>query len=72
MKFILKCFEANYPESLGILLIHNAPWIFSGKHLEPPLAILISNDLGNFKVSGKLFEDGWIPTSRPRSISRTM
>lgn len=31
VKFILKCFEANYPESLGQLLIHNAPWIFSGK-----------------------------------------
>ncbi|KAJ5914534.1 hypothetical protein N7504_003417 [Penicillium tannophilum] len=30
VKFILKCFEANYPESLGIMLIHNAPWIFSG------------------------------------------
>lgn len=31
MKFILKCFEANYPESLGIMLIHNAPWVFSGE-----------------------------------------
>ncbi|KAJ5107389.1 hypothetical protein N7456_004064 [Penicillium angulare] len=30
VKFILKCFEANYPESLGRLLIHNAPWVFSG------------------------------------------
>ncbi|KAJ5436844.1 hypothetical protein N7445_007729 [Penicillium cf. griseofulvum] len=30
VKFISKCFEANYPESLGQLLIHNAPWIFSG------------------------------------------
>ncbi|OGE48355.1 hypothetical protein PENARI_c029G10238 [Penicillium arizonense] len=30
VKFIIKCFEANYPESLGLLLIHNAPWIFSG------------------------------------------
>ncbi|KAJ5562126.1 hypothetical protein N7461_000887 [Penicillium sp. DV-2018c] len=30
VKFILKCFEANYPESLGQLLIHNAPWVFSG------------------------------------------
>jgi hypothetical protein len=31
VKFIIKCFEANYPESLGLLLIHNAPWVFSGK-----------------------------------------
>lgn len=30
VKFILKCFEANYPESLGMMLIHNAPWVFSG------------------------------------------
>ncbi|KAJ5100109.1 hypothetical protein N7532_007110 [Penicillium argentinense] len=30
VKFILKCFEANYPESLGIMLIHKAPWVFSG------------------------------------------
>lgn len=30
VKFILKCFEANYPECLGVLLIHNAPWVFSG------------------------------------------
>lgn len=30
VKFIIKCFEANYPESLGLLLIHNAPWVFAG------------------------------------------
>ncbi|KAI5284660.1 hypothetical protein KEM55_000954, partial [Ascosphaera atra] len=29
VKFIIQCFEANYPESLGIVLVHNAPWIFS-------------------------------------------
>lgn len=28
--FIVKCLEAYYPESLGTLYIHNAPWIFSG------------------------------------------
>ncbi len=28
--FIVKCLEAFYPESLGILYIHNAPWIFTG------------------------------------------
>jgi hypothetical protein len=31
VKFIIQCFEANYPETLGLLLIHNAPWVFSGK-----------------------------------------
>lgn len=30
VKFIIKCFEAHYPECLGVLLIHKAPWIFSG------------------------------------------
>lgn len=28
---MIKCFEANYPESLGSVLIHKAPWIFSSK-----------------------------------------
>ena len=31
VKFIIKCFEANYPESLGVILIHNAPWVFKGE-----------------------------------------
>jgi hypothetical protein len=26
---MIKCFEANYPESLGTVLIHKAPWVFS-------------------------------------------
>lgn len=30
VKFMIRCFEANYPESLGAVLIHKAPWIFSG------------------------------------------
>ncbi|EEQ30390.1 phosphatidylinositol transfer protein csr1 [Microsporum canis] len=30
IKFMIKCFEANYPESLGVILVHKAPWIFSG------------------------------------------
>ncbi|KAL1885840.1 phosphatidylinositol transfer protein csr1 [Paecilomyces lecythidis] len=29
VKFIIKCFEANFPESLGFILIHEAPWIFN-------------------------------------------
>ncbi|KAJ5564467.1 hypothetical protein N7513_000709 [Penicillium frequentans] len=29
VKFMIKCFEANYPESLGSVLIHKAPWLFS-------------------------------------------
>ncbi|EOO02027.1 putative phosphatidylinositol transfer protein csr1 protein [Phaeoacremonium minimum UCRPA7] len=30
VKFMIKCFEANYPESLGSVLVHKAPWIFQG------------------------------------------
>ncbi|KAL5363309.1 CRAL-TRIO domain-containing protein [Aspergillus floccosus] len=30
VKFLIDCFQANYPESLGVMLIHNAPWVFSG------------------------------------------
>lgn len=29
---MIKCFEANYPESLGVVLVHRAPWIFQGSH----------------------------------------
>ena len=28
VKFMIKCFEANYPESLGVVLVHRSPWIF--------------------------------------------
>jgi hypothetical protein len=31
VKFMIKCFEANYPESLGAVLVHNSPWVFQGK-----------------------------------------
>ncbi|KAF2155229.1 CRAL/TRIO domain-containing protein [Myriangium duriaei CBS 260.36] len=30
VKFMIKCFEANYPESLGSVLVYKAPWLFSG------------------------------------------
>ncbi|KAI9788637.1 MAG: hypothetical protein M1816_006783 [Peltula sp. TS41687] len=30
VRFMIKCFEANYPESLGVVLVHKAPWIFQG------------------------------------------
>lgn len=30
VKFMIQCFEANYPESLGVVLVHNAPWVFQG------------------------------------------
>ncbi|KAI0178273.1 phosphatidylinositol transfer protein CSR1 [Pestalotiopsis sp. NC0098] len=30
VKFMIQCFEANYPESLGVVLVHKAPWVFQG------------------------------------------
>lgn len=32
---MIKCFEANYPESLGVVLIHRSPWIFQGISTPP-------------------------------------
>lgn len=29
IKFLATMFEAHYPESLGCIIVHNAPWIFS-------------------------------------------
>lgn len=33
IKFLVQVFEARYPETLGIVLIHKAPYIFWGKFL---------------------------------------
>lgn len=33
IKFLITCFEAYYPESLGVCLIHRAPWVFSAGKL---------------------------------------
>lgn len=30
VKFMIQCFESHFPECLGFLLIHNAPWMFTG------------------------------------------
>lgn len=30
VQFLVKAFEAYYPETLGTLIIHKAPWVFSG------------------------------------------
>jgi len=39
LMFIVKCLESYYPESLNVILVHNAPWIFQGiwKVLAPML-----------------------------------
>lgn len=48
LKFLFKCIEAHYPECLGFMLIHRAPWIFNGiwnivkKWIDPVVAAKIS------------------------------
>ncbi|KAK9457900.1 CRAL-TRIO domain-containing protein [Dipodascopsis uninucleata] len=59
VKFMIKCFEAHYPESLGVCLVYKAPWIFQGiwniikGWLDPVVASKIHfarsvDDLSNF------------------------
>ncbi|KAF3177606.1 hypothetical protein EYR41_008747 [Orbilia oligospora] len=59
VRFIIDCLQSHYPESLGVCLIHNAPWIFQGiwsvikAWLHPVVASKIqftytANDLSKF------------------------
>ncbi|CAG58366.1 uncharacterized protein GVI51_D00847 [Nakaseomyces glabratus] len=67
VQFLISCFEAHYPECLGKLYIHKAPWIFSPiwkiirKWLDPVVASKIvftksSNDLKEFIACDQLPE----------------
>ncbi|RDW83582.1 CRAL-TRIO domain-containing protein [Aspergillus mulundensis] len=40
VKFIIRCFEIYYPDSVGLILMHNAPRVFSGvwKIIKPWMA----------------------------------
>ncbi|KAJ5799317.1 uncharacterized protein N7518_001385 [Penicillium psychrosexuale] len=62
VKFILRCFEANYPESLGQLLIHNAPWIFSGKSNDSikKSSFLIAKNTHNITLGIWKLIHGWM------------
>lgn len=68
VKYMIKAFEAHYPESLGILLIHRAPWIFNGiwqivkNWLDPVVASKINftkntNDLEKWIDKSQLLKD---------------
>ena len=59
VKFMIKCFEANYPESLGTVLVYKAPWVFNAVWsivrgwLDPVVAGIVSfvktvDDLAKF------------------------
>ncbi|KUI72279.1 hypothetical protein VM1G_07982 [Cytospora mali] len=64
VKFMIKCFEANYPESLGSVLVHKAPWIFQGiwKIIRGWLDPVVASKV-NFTNNLKDIEE-YIPTSR--------
>lgn len=49
VKFLITCFEAHYPESLGHLIIHKAPWVFQ------PIWNIIKNWLDPVVASKVLF-----------------
>lgn len=61
---MIKCFEANYPECLGSVLVHKAPWLFQGiwkiirGWLDPVVAskVHFTNNLKDL--------EGFIPRSR--------
>ncbi|KAK4497060.1 hypothetical protein PRZ48_011509 [Zasmidium cellare] len=64
VKFMIKCFEANYPESLGSVLVYKAPWIFSGiwKIIKGWLDPVVAGKV-HFASNEKELEE-WIPRSR--------
>lgn len=49
VKYLISCFEAHYPECLGNLFIHKAPWIF------PPIWNVIKNWLDPVVASKIVF-----------------
>ncbi|KAI0464254.1 hypothetical protein LJB42_001860 [Komagataella kurtzmanii] len=68
VKFMIKCFEAHYPESLGVLFVHKAPWLFSGiwniikNWLDPVVASKI-HFTKNFTELAEYIEPKHIPAS---------
>ncbi|CEQ39440.1 SPOSA6832_00970, partial [Sporobolomyces salmonicolor] len=69
--FIVKCLEAYYPESLNVMLIHNAPWVFQGiwKLLAPMLDPVVRNKIQMTKSTDDLLQHipkvrCGVPTSR--------
>src|SRR6266542_334834 len=53
---MIQCFEAYYPESLGILLIHKAPWVFAQvwKIISPLLDPVVASKIRFTKTEQEL------------------
>lgn len=58
MQFLVKAFEAYYPETLGTLVIHKAPWIFGGiwRALRPLLDPVVASKFVFTRTDEELFE----------------
>ncbi|KAF9898886.1 hypothetical protein BX616_003485 [Lobosporangium transversale] len=58
VKFLVQCFEAYYPESLGILIVHKAPLVFWGvwKVIEPWLDPVVASKIRFTRSDKELLE----------------
>lgn len=67
LKFLIGCMEAYYPESLGVALVLNAPWIFWGcwKVIKPWLDPVVAAKVTFIKKEDlkTYISDEYIPTS---------
>lgn len=66
IKFLAECLEAHYPETLGFILVHNAPWIFSTvwniiKGWIDPFVAAKINFTKNAAELGKFIDPKFIP-----------
>ena len=55
---MIQCFEAYYPESLGVLLIHKAPWVFPQvwKLISPLLDPVVASKINFTKTEQDLMK----------------
>ncbi|KAK1757217.1 phosphatidylinositol transfer protein CSR1 [Echria macrotheca] len=69
VKFMIKCFEANYPESLGAVLVHKAPWVFQGiwKVIRGWLDPVVANKV-HFTNNVKEMEEFIAPKQLPKEL----
>ncbi|KAH8547884.1 CRAL-TRIO domain-containing protein [Umbelopsis sp. PMI_123] len=58
VKFLVTCFEAYYPESLGVCLIHKAPWVFSAvwSMIQPILDPVVATKIHFTKTDEDILE----------------
>jgi hypothetical protein len=72
--FLVKAFEAYYPETLGLLIFHKAPWIFSGiwKVIRPLLDPVVASKIVFTRTDDQLLtyiDAGQLPKGRSIFLS---